>query len=393
MTEDAPSASSVRRAEAAKDPHPLRPTDLELAAGGLSREYTDSDGFAEPDDRRIGPLAALEAVTLQALERPPCLVSFSGGRDSSSVLAAAARVARREGLEPPVPITLRFPDAPMTEESEWQERIVRHLGLTKWEVRQIDDELDLVGPVSAAVLRRHGVLHPFNAFFHRPLLEAARGGSLLTGIGGDYLFGGWHWRIPADVLARRKRPVPRDVLRLAYAASPRSPRSWLRPEARRAVAALDATVVATQPLRWREWVRRYPCRRDLKGTRWSLGLLAEDTDALLLHPLVEPHFLAAVARAGGRHGLGDRTMAMRAIFAGALPDALLARPTKARFDDVIWRRESRDFAEHWDGSGVNERLVDPKALREEWLKPEPDKLSALLLQSAWLNAQGPRPVA
>ena len=32
------------------------------------------------------------------LQRGPCLVSFSGGRDSSAVLAVATAVARREGL-------------------------------------------------------------------------------------------------------------------------------------------------------------------------------------------------------------------------------------------------------------------------------------------------------
>src|SRR6185503_3688944 len=34
-----------------------------------------------------GPLAALERAVLPALRRSPCLVSFSGGRDSSAVLA------------------------------------------------------------------------------------------------------------------------------------------------------------------------------------------------------------------------------------------------------------------------------------------------------------------
>ena len=38
------------------------------------------------------------------------------------------------------------------------------------------DELDSVGPVAQAVLRRHGPLWPFNAHFHMPLLERASGG-------------------------------------------------------------------------------------------------------------------------------------------------------------------------------------------------------------------------
>ena len=365
-------------------------------------ECPESVATQKPDGD-IEPLAALEAVARRALERPPCLVSFSGGRDSSSVLTAATRVARREGRDPPVPITLRFPNAPTTEESEWQERVIRHLGLSEWEVREIGDELDLIGPTAAAVLRRHGVLYPFNAFLHLPLLEAARGGSFLTGVGGDHVFLTWRWRILADVLARRRRPVPRDALRLAYAVSPRPLRalrerrrrgplrSWLRPDARRAVDALEAAEDARQPVRWREWIRWRVRRRELVATLSSLGRLADDTDTLLLHPLVDPRFIAAVARAGGRLGLGDRTEAMRAIFAGALPDELLERSTKARFDEAFWRRESRDFAEHWNGSGVDERLVVPKALRDEWLKPEPDARSTMLLQSAWLRAQAGEP--
>jgi asparagine synthase (glutamine-hydrolysing) len=289
----------------------------------------------------------------------------------------------------------------MTEEAEWQERVLRHLGLTEWELYEIGEEMDLIGPTAAKVLLHHGVLYPFNVFLHLPLLETARGGSLLTGVGGDHVFLTWRWLMQADVLARRRRPVPRDVLRLAYAASPRplrerrerrrhreTPRSWLRPEARRTVAALDATEDASHPREWRKWIGWRSRRRDLVGGLSSLSQLAEDTDTLVLHPLIEPDFIGALAGAGGRLGLGDRTAAMRAIFVGALPDELLARSTKARFDEVFWRRETRDFAERWDGSGVDGQLVDPDALREEWLKPEPDARSAMLLQSAWLSAPG-----
>jgi asparagine synthase len=361
-------------------------------------EYRDSVELAPADDRSLTPLAALEKAVLPALARPPCLVSFSGGRDSSSVLAAATGAARREGFEPPVPITLRFPDAPMSEESEWQERVVRHLGVCNWEVRHVGEATDLIGPLSAAVLHRHGVLFPFNAFLHTPLFEAARGGSLLGGLGGDHVFVTWRWRTQADVLARRRPPVPRDTLRLLYAASPRAlrkvrerrrrpdnPRFWLRPDARRAVDDLEATEAATQPVRWGKWIGWRARRRDLRAARSTMTLLAADTDTLLLHPLVDVGFLAALARTGGRLGFGDRTATMRAVFAETLPDALLTRSTKARFDEVIWRRESREFAQRWDGSGVDQRLVDPMALRREWLKPQPDARTAMLLQSAWLS--------
>lgn len=380
--------------------HPLRPTALEIAAGSL---YGNASPGTASSSESVEPLAALEAAVLPALERPPCLVSFSGGRDSSIVLAVAAEAARRQGLEPPVPITLRFRDAPAAEESRWQERVTRHLGLSDWELREVDEELDHLGPVSAGVLRRHGVLYPHNAFLHLPLLEAARGGCLLTGFGGDHLFLAWRGRNLADLRARRRRPVPRDLLRLGYAASPAALRlrvarrrergapGWLRPGARDAVASLAARERVEQPGRWREWVPWRTRRRDLVAMCWSLGLLAKDAGALVIHPLLEPGFLAALARRGGSHGFGDRTTVMRELFSEILPDASLTRATKAIFGEVFWKARTREFAKTWDGSGVDPELVDPAALRVEWLQRSPDGHSGMLLQAAWLSRYGTAP--
>src|SRR5690242_13957500 len=114
------------------------------------------------------PRAALETAVRRARGTGPCFVSFSGGRDSSVVLAAAARAARRDGVEPPIPVTARFTDAPDAEESAWQERVVRHVGARDWIRLEFGDELDAVGPYAQAVLMRHGVLWPFNAHFHTP---------------------------------------------------------------------------------------------------------------------------------------------------------------------------------------------------------------------------------
>jgi len=183
-------------------------------------------GAAAHAESRIGgsrrsPLDVLEDAILPALRRSPCLVSFSGGRDSSCVLAAATRLARREGLPLPVPATNRFPRARTTDESDWQERVVSHLGLSDWVRLEFDDELDAAGPVARRGLRRHGLLWPFNAHFHVPLLEAAAGGAVVTGIGGDELFSQSRWSRANDVLARRARPAPHDALAVP-------PRSRLR---------------------------------------------------------------------------------------------------------------------------------------------------------------------
>ena len=80
----------------------------------------------------MSPREALERAILPALLRPPCLVSFSGGRDSAAVLAVATALARREGLPAPIPATNVFPAADDSDETAWQELIVRHLGLSEW---------------------------------------------------------------------------------------------------------------------------------------------------------------------------------------------------------------------------------------------------------------------
>ena len=60
-----------------------------------------------PDPADLWPTAdprpTLERILLGALQRAPCVVAFSGGRDSSALLAEATRVARVHGLEDPVP--------------------------------------------------------------------------------------------------------------------------------------------------------------------------------------------------------------------------------------------------------------------------------------------------
>ncbi len=193
-------------------------------------------------------LRALEDAIRPALRRPPCLVSFSGGRDSSAVLAVATALARKEGLPDPIPATNRFLDAPASDEAQWQEGVVAHLGLADWLRLEFTDELDAVGPYAQRALHRHGLLWPFNAHFHLPLIEATDGGSMLTGVGGDELFMAARPRRAYTVMTAQDAPRPRDVLTLGLAVAPRSlrravyrrrttvPFAWLAPRARRALA-------------------------------------------------------------------------------------------------------------------------------------------------------------
>ena len=372
-------------------------TPLEIATGVVAGDGADPGPLPTlpPADT---PLAALERACLPALRRGRCCVSFSGGRDSSIVLTVATRVARREGLPLPLAVTNRFPHAGSTDESHWQELVVRHLGLDDWLRIDHTDALDVVGPVARQVLARHGLLWPFNAHFHVPLLEAAEGGTLLTGIGGDELFGTSRWARAASVLLLRESPRPRDLARIALLASPRALRRaaiarrfpedlfpWLTADARCELTGAWAADEASEPI-------SVPARiRKLRGRRWaelglgSLELLAEDAGAHVAHPLLSREFGAAVATAGGRLGFENRTAALLALFGELLPSELLSRSSKTCFDSAFWTDHSRQFAQGWAGQGVDEAVVDTEALRATWSAPEPDAHTYLLLQAAWLE--------
>ena len=346
------------------------------------------------------PLAALEDSVRLALLEPPCVVSFSGGRDSSVVLAIACRVARREGLALPIPFTFRFPGIQEADESAWQDTVIRHLRLGDWIHIEVEEDLDVVGPVATRILRRHGVLWPPNAYVHVPVFERARGGCVLTGVEGDGLFGGWSFARLGDVLGGRVRLELRDVLRLVKGLAPRAVRRWvaarrsplllpwLRPAAQLMVASAWAEESAEEPARWDHRVAWWARRRYHRLAKQGLDLLAADVGAHAVHPLLDSAFLAALAREGGRSGFGDRTRMMRALFSGLLPETVLERRDKANFTRAFWRTPARTFSERWMGEGIDHDLVDADALRRAWSAPIPDFRTAMLLQSAWLATEG-----
>jgi asparagine synthetase B (glutamine-hydrolysing) len=370
---------------------------LEVACGLVFGEESAAPPLPPP---AAPPRKALEDAVREALARPPCLVSFSGGRDSAAVLAVATHVARREGLEAPIPATNCFPDVAATDEEEWQERVVRHLGLGDWERISFTDELDCLGPVAREVLTRHGLQWPFNAYFHLPLLRRAVGGSLLTGVGGDEAFSPSQWVRTLLLLAGATRPQPRDLLRVGFALSPRPVRAsvlrrripkdvfpWLRDGARRSVERAAAAEAAGEPLRWRarlEWMRRL---RHMEISVDSLDALAAGEGVAAHHPLSDLRFWAALASLPRKSRFHSRTDAMRMFFGDLLPDAVLARSTKATFDEAFWNRHSRAFAASWQGQGVDAELVDVEALRREWTSAAPSPRSYLLVQAAWLDGR------
>ncbi len=345
--------------------------------------------------------AAFEHAVRTALEHPPCVVSFSGGRDSSAVLAVAADLARREGHRPPVAVSLRFARVPSAEESAWQAGVVDALGVTDWEQVELDTELDLVGEVAAAEVRRHGVLWPANTHFHAPVADRARGGTLLTGFGGDEIMSpGWQWDRANWVLTRRTRPRPADAPVVLAALAPAAVRRavvgrrpdpapacpWLTPAASARALAAWRDLRTSEPVRHDRAVREHWWRsRYLSVCQQSLHLLAQGHGARVVHPFADPGFLDAAAAERGRAGPVTRTRAMSTLFGDLLPRATIVRRGKASFNGAFWGPAAQAFAGTWGGSGVDPALVDAAALQREWRRPDPDARTYSLLQAAWAH--------
>lgn len=350
---------------------------------------------------RLDPLEALEAAIRPALCRPPCLVQFSGGRDSSLVLSVAVRLARREGMADPIAITHRFPGLEEAGETEWQEKLMSHLGLVDWERVEVTDELDLVGPTCAPSLRRHGLLWPPMVHARHMDLARAAGGSILDGEGGDEVLGAGRLAVVSALLSGQLRPgrvlgkhlalalsprlVRRRVARRLYRSQIRAP--WLQSAAWRELERAVADDFAGEPLDRRRGLMRHAQLRLVSLFLGNSRALAAEHNVLDGKPLLDTGFLAALGAAGGRLGFPGRTTAMTQLFSDVLPEDVLRRTTKARFNRMAFNVHSRRFAECWDGSGVDEELVDIGALRRAWSEPEPNALSFGLLQSAWLAAQ------
>jgi asparagine synthase (glutamine-hydrolysing) len=370
-------------------------TPLEIA-GGIPLGM-NPDAQPLPDVADLAPLAAFEDVVRTALRRPPCVIPFSGGRDSAAVLAVAARIAREEKLDPPVAVTLQFEGGLGTDETEWQERVVVHCQVKDWIKLTVGDEIDFIGPLSRPLLLRYGVNHPASLPLFWLPLQYARGGSMLTGFGGDSVIGGWIRSHAAEVMAFRAFPRPSDSLMFGYALSPRFIRAvamrmqltrppWMRERAFREFNALRIAELSSRPVRRDRFLRWESRLRRSAFAESTFARLAADVDAQAFHPLHDRRFVAALARDLGARGGGDRTSIMRRVFAKDLPDNVLARPGKANFAVAYFRDYTREFARRWDGIGLDPELVDPEPLRKAWLEWIVDPRAALALQAAWISS-------
>lgn len=345
-------------------------------------------------------LGALESIVLEALSRPPCVVQFSGGRDSSVLLAVAARLARRHGLSPPVPLTVRFPGVAEAEEVYFQELVVRHLGLGEWERVDAGEDADLLGPPAQGVLLRHGVIWSPVLATRASLMALARGGSVLSGEGGDEVFG---QRRSSPLAGLARAGGVSSVARLTSASLleslPRRARSarlrrhfarhlgleWLRPEVREDFLARLAAQWAAEPFLWRQALRWVTSRRHVRLGTANMAALAAEAGAFFEAPFLDPRFVVSLARVFRPLGPANRTEAMRSLFSSYLPEELLARPTKAVFTLPAWGRRTQEFVAGWAGEGVNPELVDVAALKRHWEMSRPSAMTFGLVQQAWLG--------
>jgi asparagine synthase (glutamine-hydrolysing) len=347
----------------------------------------------------VDPVKALEGVVASALSRPPCVVSFSGGLDSSGVLALATKVSRDRGLPPPVPATLIFPGDALVSEDEWQALVINELGLAEWSrIKPAPGELDAVGPVARLLLGRHGLFWPYNAHLHYPIIEQAAGGSLVTGIGGDEmalaslsaraerLLARQQWASPARTFASVGLALaPRRVKAAVYRSRFDDDLPWLTRHGYAAARVAFAHEEASYPfgfdrkLQW-AWRTRYA-----RVSEATLTVLARVHDVQVVNPFSSREFLAALAQRGGIPGLGNRLDLVRLVFGGVLPPATLARTSKAVFDNQLWTAAATDFARDWSGEGIDRNIVDATRLRGHWLSEGRSARSTPLLQRAWLH--------
>lgn len=343
-----------------------------------------------------GPREALDAVILDALRHGPCVVSFSGGRDSSTILSLAANQARLHGLSQPIPVTLRVPGSAAADERRWQELVVRHAGLDDWQIIDLGDELDIVGPLARDVAERCGLVPPFNLHFHAPIAELAKGGTLLTGSGGDELLAPRTRPLLSRAVFQRKRPAGRELGLFLGEAAPawlrkhrvlppglRDELSWITDAAYAQLSASLSRDLARQPLAWDRGVPVWARGRVAEVMRESLGSLAAMYGCRIVNPFVEPTILSACSALYRGAGPPGRATALRDLAGDVLPDVLPRRRSKASFEDALFTERARSFAEAWTGRmPVAGKLIDADRLQAEWQQELPVGNAYALMQAA-----------
>ncbi len=382
---------------------PHRPSVAETTLGWV---YGLDDPVDVPTRSSGAPAEVLEQRLADALAAGPCVVAFSGGRDSSLVLALAVHVARSRGLEEPAAATVRYPHLPETDERAWQERVVSHLGVRRWESVDLTDENSLTGPNAREVLGLAGPYFPYAAHTALPVARLAAGATVLTGEGGDLLLSPHRAWAAANLVDRRGRAEPAAWRSAAEGLSPRRLRArraasravalrpWLTEEgavlARRCAAA-DA---AREPLSWPAATRHVAGLRAVRVGLATLSAVYGRAGTEVVHPLLDGGFVTALAGAYGRRGPLSRGRVVADLAGHLLPADVPFRQSKSDFTRTLLSPEVRALVRDWDGeTGVDRALVRSDRLRHEWQRERPSALSLQLLLEvvAALRPTGVRP--
>jgi asparagine synthase (glutamine-hydrolysing) len=383
---------------------PSSPQDAAPGARGAYRPLDLAVGWLLGWDARpplpapepgVTPRDVLERALEPALAAGPVGVAMLGGTSSAIALAVAAAVARRDGYELPIPLSLTLSGEQMRDDAAYQERVVDHLGLrARWERIDAEAELGLLGPQASAVLTAHGPQYPANVHWVRPLLRRLGGGTFVVAHGRGEVFDWWPYGPLWEALRSRRRPS-RRVLALATRASlppagrvalararRYEPLPWLTPEAqrrhRRALAEMQPAV------RWRTAFPQLRSQRCQVEIPRSYARVAAEFGVEISMPWLSPEIGAALLAHSTDAGYAD-TEAGRRFFGDLLPSGLPLQRDRVAYGALYYGEQTRAFARSWSGAGLDEQLTDPAVLRALWSSDRHDWRTSALLQTAWLH--------
>lgn len=351
------------------------------------------------------PFEALKSTIERAAEGRTVYVTFSGGRDSSGILAAAVSLAQERRIPAAVPFTYVYPGLEESDESDWQELVVQHLGVQDWvrlEVR--DGENEYLGPRVSRSLLRRGLVFPAAAHLWADMFERTAGGLVVTGEGGDDVFLPKRASSMVAALRGRFRPgsprrdalwslAPERMRRSRARAASVLDMPWLTASAREEFLSDVLRDQVHEPISLRGGLEVLCSAQFREAYVQTMTTLAAEYGSVVADPFWHPQFLSSYSRHAPYFGYADRTEAMTAVFGRVLPGEVLRRASKARFNTAYFGHSTREFARDWNGTGVNTELVDVEELRQAWLADRVPALVVLLLQQAWLAQQVGAPVA
>ncbi len=333
------------------------------------------------------------------LDDRPVYVEFSGGCDSSVIIAAAQAACRAANHDDPIPLTYRYPLQPETDESDYQDAVLTHLGLGVGHRISITSEFDLLGPVAQRCMERHGLAWPAAGMVRTGVWEQLEPGTLLSGEGGDDALGPRRIAGLARAMRELKRRRPRAVAgNLVRTIGPRGQRmrrfdfkagEWLSAAEGKRFVALAAADPVGEPLSNGEFATWFTNRPAVRLANHQLIAMAASANQRFVAPFMDPAFVCAVDDLSPRWQLLDRRAVLRMHFADHLPKQLIDRTDKRFMSGVFFNEHAREFARHWDGR-IFVSGIDSEALRSHWTTAERDAVSALsfmLLQAAWMAAR------